>query len=183
MSPGPACGHIDQRQESRARTHIYTHYPSGDEAGVHGRVWRQRVTGSPAALAHSGRLPPLSPSSSPIIPETAGLEMLQLDSASMDIVGQCFHVHCSVSLGHLEKQCDQRKGRFPAGVTCADPSFAPPAPNLQRPGWRSFLWEAPGGAPHDQRPGDRLPHRGVCDDAAGVRDAGGGNAWVQLSSP
>lgn len=41
-------------------------------------------------------------------------------------------------------------------------------------GGEAFLWEAPGGAPDDQWPRDRLPYRGVCDHAAGVWDAGGG---------
>lgn len=99
-----ACRHLDQWQESGAHTH--THYPSEVETGVHGHVWRCVCNRKPSSSAYSGVASTASPSSSPSSPETAGMAMLQLDSASMDIVGQCFsgqcfHVHCSVSLGHL----------------------------------------------------------------------------------
>ena len=102
VSPGPPpAGTLTSGRKAEHVYTLYTHYPSGDEAGVHGRVWRCVCNRKPSSSAHSGQASTASPSSSPSSPETAGMEMLQLDSASMDIVGQCFHVHCSVSLGHL----------------------------------------------------------------------------------
>ena len=102
VSPGPPP--VGTLISGRKAEHVYTLHtrcPSGDEAGVHGCVWRCMCNRKPSSSAHSRQASTASPSSSPSSPETAGMEMLQLDSASMDIVGQCFHVHCSMSLGHL----------------------------------------------------------------------------------
>ena len=63
VSPGPPP--VGTLISGRKAEHVYTLHtrcPSGDEAGVHGCVWRcMCVTGSPAALLTAGRLPPPPP--------------------------------------------------------------------------------------------------------------------------
>lgn len=49
-------------------------------------------------------------------------------------------------------------------------------------GGEALIRQVPGGAPEPQREGDRLPHRGLCHHAAGVRHAGGGRGRALIST-
>lgn len=83
----------------------------------------------------------------------------------------------------LLKCCDPRAfwgGDAVSGTVTtmsSPPSLTPSACHRGMDG-KALLWEAPGGAPGRQRAGDRLPRGGMCDDAPGVRHAGGGGSHV-----
>lgn len=61
----------------------------------------------------------------------------------------------------------------PPSLSCA------PCAHDRGVGGEALLWEAPGGAPGCQRAGDCLPRGGLCDHAAGMRDAGGGESLLE----